>query len=460
MSEGPTPQGTGPAAAARPPDRRGRPMPHRRLAAIDIPDDEALIGPVDDVRTTLADKRDEAVDGLDRASTVLGSLQALLDGQHLPRLRRQQRRDAGRVRHVPVGHHPRHRGRARSTIGDVRPDQPPGARRGRRDAAGARAELPVARHREGLPQPRPLAAVRAVGRDRLPHVAEGAARAARSTACWRSTPRRSGTDHEGGRPGHRQRHHLHAADRAPPAAERAVQAVPEGPGPGERTDQLGEVARAVFDELESSDWKIGKLATALIDSVGGRHLLLWSARRGRSRPAGRRRRPTARLQEDSLAVSVLSRGRQQARLLPRRRRRRSPPRRRPTRHRGAVDIALRNRTPAKGEPKYVVGPEHRGLAEGEYAGIVAGERAAGGAGSVRFEGGAYSTLVGRDGPTQVQGRYVRILRVTRRRLTLVFTLPGIGRPPDHRTVGPGQTTTWTFDGHEFVVEKPSHGRVR
>ena len=132
---------------------------------------------------------------------------------------------------------------------------------------------------------------------------------------------------------------------------------------GQRTDQLGEVARAVFDELESSDWKVGKLATALIDSVGGRHLLLWSAHEPSSRPAGRRRRPTARLQEDSLAVSVLSRGANKldyfldvsADIS--------------TKSTASgtevtVDIGLKNRTPAEGEPKYVPGPEHRRAGRG------------------------------------------------------------------------------------------------
>ena len=80
MSEGPTPQGT---ERLRLLGRLATVVDdaHRRLEAIDIPDDEALVGPVDDVRTTLAYKRGEAVDGLDRASKVLGPLQSLLDGE-------------------------------------------------------------------------------------------------------------------------------------------------------------------------------------------------------------------------------------------------------------------------------------------------------------------------------------------------------------------------------------------
>ena len=61
--------------------------------------------------------------------------------------------------------------------------------------------------------------------------------------------------------------------------------------------------------------------------------------------------------------------------------------------------------------------------------------------------------MGRDGPTQVQGRYVRILRGDQARLTLRFHLPA---SVDHLIIEPSarfQPLRWTFDGHEFVVEK-------
>ena len=76
---------------------------------------------------------------------------------------------------------------------------------------------------------------------------------------------------------------------------------------GARTDQLGEVARAVFDRLESGDWDVGELATALIDSVGGRHILLWAADE-EAQAGWEAASADGALQESSLAVSVLNRG--------------------------------------------------------------------------------------------------------------------------------------------------------
>ena len=219
---------------------------------------------------------------------------------------------------------------------------------------------------------------------------------------------------------------------------------------GDRTDQLGEVARAVFDELESGDWKVGKLATALIDSVAGRHLLLWSA--DEAEQAGwEAASADGGLQEESLAVSVLSRGCQQARLLPRRGGGDHHDvvdhgHRGAGRHLVAEPHAGQGRTEVRGRA------QHRGLAEGEYAGIVA-VNVPKAARSVRFEGGAYSTLVGTDGPTQTQGRYFRILRGDQARLTLRFRLPS---SVDHLIIEPSarvRPLRWTFDGHEFVVEK-------
>ena len=148
---------------------------------------------------------------------------------------------------------------------------------------------------------------------------------------------------------------------------------------GDRTDQLGEVARAVFDELESGDWKVGKLATALIDSVAGRHLLLWSA--DEAEQAGwEAASADGRLQEESFAVSVLSRGANKldyyldvgAAITTTSS---------AAGHRG-VGSTSRWRTARR--PRVTrstwSGPNIEGLAEGEYAGIVSVNVPDGGAG--------------------------------------------------------------------------------
>jgi hypothetical protein len=216
-----------------------------------------------------------------------------------------------------------------------------------------------------------------------------------------------------------------------------------------RTDQLGEVARAVFDKLESGDWKVGRLANALISSVGGRHILLWSG--DKAEQAGwSAASADGALKDDSLAVSVLNRGANKldyflgvaARVS--------------THHvetgtEVRVDIKLRNTTPA-GEPKYVTGPNVKGLEASEYSGIVA-VNVPEAARDVRFAGGVYSTLVGRDGPTQTEARYVRVPQGSEARLTLQFRLPA---SMVHMTMEPSarvKPLRWYFNGHEFMIEK-------
>jgi hypothetical protein len=445
MSEGPTPQG---------PERLrllGRLATvvddaHRRLEAIDIPDDEALIGPVDDVRTTLADKRGEAVDGLDRASKVLGSLQSLLDGEtYLVWGANNAEMRAGSGMFLSATTLTTEGGHL--DIGDVRPtnrlvldegvETPPELSRNypwldtgndfRNLALSPRfaqsAEI-ASRMWPQVPEGEEVDGVLAVDAEALWHIMKVTGPVTVNGTTY--TPKTV-------------RYQL---------LNGQYKQFPKDQG--DRTDQLGEVARAVFDELESGDWKVGKLATALIDSVAGRHLLMWSA--DEAEQAGwEAASADGGLEEESLAVSVLSRGANKLDY-----------------YLGVgaaitttasttgtevyVDISLRNRTPAKGDPKYVVGPNIEGLAEGEYAGIVV-VNVPKAARSVRFEGGAYSTLAGTDGPTQTQGRYLRILRGDQARLTLRFRLPASA---DHLVIEPSARVgplRWTFDGHEFVVEK-------
>ena len=118
-----------------------------------------------------------------------------------------------------------------------------------------------------------------------------------------------------------------------------------------------------------------------------------------------------------------------------------------------VDIALRNHTPAKGEPKYVIGPNVDGLPTGEYAGIVEVNVPTAAPGRSASRAAHYSTLVGQDGPTQIQGRYVRVPEGTRPTLTLRFRLPS---SVDEMALEPSarvKPLRWNFNGHEFKVEK-------
>jgi hypothetical protein len=445
ISEGPTPHGEERITLLR---RLSKVVDdsHRRLAAIDIPEDEALIGPVDDVRTTFADKRDEAVDALDRASAVLGSLQGLLEGRTylvFGANNAEMRAGSGMFLSATTlttkgGH---------LHIGDVRPTN----------------RLVLAK---GVETPQELAQNWSwldTGKDfrnlaLSPRFAQSAEIASRM---WEQVP--------GGGP----------VDGVLAVDAEALAQVMKVVGPvtvngtkytsetvryqllngqylqfpknrEERTDQLGEVARAVFDKLEQGDWKVGRLANALISSVGGRHLLLWSG--DKQEQAGwAAASADGPLEDDSLAVSVLSRGankldyflRASAKI---------------TTHRVdagtdvQVAIELHNPVPSYKQPRYVEGPNVEGLQPGEYAGIVT-VNVPSEARNIRFTGGSYSTLVGRDGPTQTEGRYLRIPRGADAELVLRFRLP---TSVVHMTMEPSgrvKPLRWYLNGHEYKVEK-------
>ena len=313
MSEGPTPQGT---ERLRLLGRLATVVDdaHRRLEAIDIPDDEALVGPVDNVRTTLADKRGEAVDGLDRASKVLGSLQSLLDGEtYLVWGANNAEMRAGSGMFLSATTLTTEGGHL--DIGDVRPTNRLVLDEGVETPPELAQNYPWLDTGKRLPQPRPVAAS---SRSR-PEIA---------SRMWPQVPKGEEVDGVLAVDAEALWHIMKVTG---PVTVNGTTYTPKTvryqllngqykqfpKDQGDRTDQLGEVARAVFDELESGDWKVGKLATALIDSVAGRHLLLWSA--DEAEQAGwEAASADGSLQEESLAVSVLSRGCQQARLLPRR----------------------------------------------------------------------------------------------------------------------------------------------
>ncbi|MEJ7584593.1 MAG: DUF4012 domain-containing protein [Acidimicrobiales bacterium] len=216
-----------------------------------------------------------------------------------------------------------------------------------------------------------------------------------------------------------------------------------------RVDELGQVARAVFARLEDGGGKIDSLATEMVAAAGGRHLLLWSSDDA-EQAAWRTASVDGRLQEDSLGVSVLSRGankldwfldvtstveveRQEAAT------------------EVTVEVDLANRTP-DGEPRYVTGPNVDGLFPGEYSGIVVVNlpRAAR---AVRVTGGAYQTLAGADGPTQVRGTYLRLPRGRTDTVKVTFRLPAGPGSLVLEPSGRVRPTTWRSGGETWKEEK-------
>lgn len=165
-----------------------------------------------------------------------------------------------------------------------------------------------------------------------------------------------------------------------------------------RRDQLGDVARAVFERLEAGEWELGELATQLADAANGRHLLLWSAD-PELQATWAEVGVDGHLEEDSLAVSLLNRSATKLDSWietsvdvstnegPGGRR--------------AIAVALTVANTATGDegPAYVVGPNVEGLAAGDHRGLVVVNLPAGSS-DVEVEG-AEVFLQGGDGPTVV-----------------------------------------------------------
>lgn len=188
----------------------------------------------------------------------------------------------------------------------------------------------------------------------------------------------------------------------------------------ERRDRLGEVARAVFDRFEAGDWELDAMATAITEAVQGRHLLVWSADAAHQ-DAWAAVGAGGRLTEDSVAVSLLNRGANkldsyvdtdltiEAEPF----------------EGGATRLVLRYRITndaPDGGPRYVVGPNVDGLAEGEYRGIVVVNLP--GAAQRPTIDGVRQTLVGLDGgPTVVLAGEVSLPRGTTAEVVVEAVLP-------------------------------------
>ncbi|CAN5471624.1 hypothetical protein BH10ACT1_BH10ACT1_42750 [soil metagenome] len=416
----------------------------RRLRALDLGTDKALIGPVQDARDEFGDKLDDAVTNLDRAGTLLAGMQPFLDGSNYLLLganNAEMRAGSGMFLSATT----LTTDKGAIELGDVRPTNQLILPKG----VPTRGDLP--RNWPWLDTGADLRNLALT--PQFPVSAEIAAR------IWAAEP--------GGQP----------VDGVMAIDVQGLQAVLDVVGPvtvngiqysdrtiraqllngqyaqfdsqGERTDQLGEVARQAFDRLEGGSWEVGDLATALIRIVSGRHLMVWSS--DKVQQAGwEAASADGHIEEDSLAVSILNRGGNKldyffdvaADM---------------TTQRDAsgtdvkVVVHLTNRVPTN-QPRYVQGPNTPSVIAGEYV-TIAVANVPGTASDLRFTGGAYETLAGRDGPTQARGQYLRLKRGKKGTLTLSFHLPpevrSVVLEPSARVPG----TEWTFNGRTLGAEE-------
>ena len=217
----------------------------------------------------------------------------------------------------------------------------------------------------------------------------------------------------------------------------------------QRRDQLGEVAKVVFDRLEAGDWKLADLSSALLDSVQRRNLLVWSAD-PTIQKAWATTGADGHLRSGSLSVALLNRGAEKldsyldttATLTSKRT------------GAGRVEVSLAyritNKAPATG-PRYLIGPNIAGMEAGEHRGIAVVNLPAGTDG-IRLTG-ATQTLVGTDGPTAVVAGDLTLKRGESITVRVTGTLPaGV----DEVTLEPAariSRTVWTVNGTTYGIDR-------
>lgn len=216
-----------------------------------------------------------------------------------------------------------------------------------------------------------------------------------------------------------------------------------------RRDQVGEVARAVFDRLEAGEWELADLATELADAVQGRHLLIWS-----SDPALQKTwadvGADGHLDERSVSIGLINRSANkldswietEADLV-------SVPGGDGDR-RVTITYVVRNEADGSG-PAYVAGPNIDGLEAGDHRALVVVNLPAGST-QVVLEGGR-TFLAGGDGPTVVVGAEVTVAAGAQVTVTVTARLPAnlsaIVIEPSARI----PRARWTVDGTEIERDR-------
>lgn len=213
----------------------------------------------------------------------------------------------------------------------------------------------------------------------------------------------------------------------------------------ERRDQLGAVAKVIFERIEAGDWKLGDLATQLTDSVAARHLMVWSADEP-LRSTWSDLGADGHLRSDSVAVNLVNRSANKldswidttADVDTERN------------ADGTTDLTITyrvtNRSTGEGA-RYVVGPNIDGLAAGDHRGLVVANLPAG-ADDIAMHG-AEVFLQGGDGPTAVVAGDLTVPAGKSATVTVTATLPkGLDRvqiEPSARI----PKTRWIVDGTEL-----------
>ena len=210
----------------------------------------------------------------------------------------------------------------------------------------------------------------------------------------------------------------------------------------ERREQLGAVAKVIFERIEAGDWKLGALATQLTDSVAARHLMVWSADdplQGTWNDLG----ADGHLEPSSLAVNLINRSANKLDSWIDTTADVDTERRADGTTALTLTYRITNRSTGEGA-RYVVGPNIDGIGAGDHRGLVVANLPAG-ARDVTMDG-AKVFLQGGDGPTAVVGGEITIPAGGTATVTVTAVLPkGLDRlvlEPSARI----PRTHWVVDG--------------
>jgi len=219
---------------------------------------------------------------------------------------------------------------------------------------------------------------------------------------------------------------------------------------GERRDQLGLVAAAVFDAFNQRPIPAADLV-GLIDLNGAeRHLMLWSNEPAQQ-AAWEELGVSGVLPEDALMVSLINRG--GTKLDPYMDLRATlQASDEGDRRRVTVVVDIDNTSP-ESLPRYVQGPyEGSGAVAGEYVGILAlSVPAAATELATSTDGFA---VVGEDGPTQVVGANVAVPRGEQRQVTFSFELPEEWEKVQVTSGARVPATRWTAGSRDWTERRP------
>jgi len=216
-----------------------------------------------------------------------------------------------------------------------------------------------------------------------------------------------------------------------------------------RRDQLGDVARVIFERLEEGDWELAELSTQLAEAVGGRHLMVWSTDAA-DRAALREIGADGHLSPTSVSAALMNRGSNKLDSWIETDATMATGPVKGDRRTVHVTYDVANTSPGTG-PAYVVGPNIDGVAAGGHRALVV-VNLPGGTTDVKMAG-ARPVLVGGDGPTVVAVGEVFVGAGERTRVTVTGVLPaGL----DRVVVEPAARvprTRWEVDGQAVAGDR-------